>query len=178
MWMHNVPPPVPDVVPQPEPRPQPPQQPPEIIEPPAPDQHRPAGDPVPENVPGLWRASGILRQPSRLAPLVVAGVAVLSACDREPVGSRGQGSTEAVQGGGDSAADRSRDIALASAVKSRLAQDPELGGLTIDVETNGGRVTLRGSAPNTAARTKASDLAATVEGVRSVTNDLSVQAPG
>jgi len=46
------------------------------------------------------------------------------------------------------------------------------------VDTRDGAVTLKGSAPTSAARDKAADLAKAVKGVKSVDNKLEVKAAG
>lgn len=64
------------------------------------------------------------------------------------------------------------DATITASVNAKLAGDNELSALRINVDTVGGRVALRGSAPNPAARDRATQLASTVEGVRSVENQL------
>ena len=76
----------------------------------------------------------------------------------------------------DKAASASGDFAITTAVKAKLAADSRLSALAINVDTSGGRVVLRGSAPDTASRNRASELAQSVEGVAAVDNELSVQA--
>ena len=66
------------------------------------------------------------------------------------------------------------DAVITSSVKAELARDPGLSALQIDVDSAGGRVALRGSAPDSAARARASTLAAAVKGVSSVDNQLVV----
>lgn len=113
-----------------------------------------------------------------LTPVLIASAAMLAACDSNTARNAGQEAREAARQGTDAVADTSRDVAITSAVKLRLAQDPDLSALSINVDTEGGNVVLRGNAPNVAARTKASELANAVDGVRSVTNELNVQPPG
>ena len=67
------------------------------------------------------------------------------------------------------------DAAITVAVNTELAKDPGLSALSINVDTSGGRVQLKGSAPDSAARERASQLAAAVSGVRSVDNQLLVK---
>lgn len=68
------------------------------------------------------------------------------------------------------------DAAITASVKAALARDGELSALGIDVDTSEGRVALRGTAPNADARDRATRLAAAVEGVRSVENQLTLKA--
>ncbi len=66
------------------------------------------------------------------------------------------------------------DAAVTVAVNAELAKDDQLSALRIDVDTRDGRVTLAGSAPNDAARERATVLAQGVKGVKSVDNRLAV----
>lgn len=68
------------------------------------------------------------------------------------------------------------DAAITASVKAELARDGELSALSIDVDTSEGRVALRGTAPNATARDRATRLAAAVDGVRAVENQLTVKA--
>jgi osmotically-inducible protein OsmY len=64
------------------------------------------------------------------------------------------------------------DATITASVNAKLAGDSELSALRINVDTVEGRVALRGSAPSAAARERATQLAASVDGVRSVENQL------
>lgn len=66
------------------------------------------------------------------------------------------------------------DAAITARVNAALAMDSGLSALQIDVDTVGGRVALRGTAPDAAAREHAAQLASRVDGVRSVDNQLTV----
>lgn len=70
------------------------------------------------------------------------------------------------------------DAAITASVNAKLAADKELSALRINVDTADGRVALRGTAPSQAARERATQIAAAVEGVRSVDNQLMVDAKG
>jgi hyperosmotically inducible protein len=74
----------------------------------------------------------------------------------------------------DKVADAVGDAAVTVAVNAELAKDAQLSALRIDVDTRDGRVTLAGSAPNDAARDRATLLAQGVKGVKSVDNRLAV----
>jgi len=76
---------------------------------------------------------------------------------------------------GDSIANTSRDVAITAGVKSRLAGNQALSAMDINVDTVGARVVLRGTAPDSEARARATELARTVEGVRDVTNELALK---
>ncbi len=68
------------------------------------------------------------------------------------------------------------DAAITTAMNAELAKDPTLSALAINVDTVDGRVALKGTAPNEAARQRASQLASAIAGVRSVDNSLVVNA--
>jgi osmotically-inducible protein OsmY len=70
--------------------------------------------------------------------------------------------------------DKVKDAAITTAVNAKLAQDKTLSALRIDVDTVGGKVSLRGTAPDPAARERATTLASSVDGVVSVDNQLVV----
>ncbi len=74
----------------------------------------------------------------------------------------------------DKVADAVGDAAVTVAVNAELAKDTQLSALRIDVDTLDGRVTLAGSAPSDAARERATVLAQSVKGVKSVDNRLAV----
>lgn len=66
------------------------------------------------------------------------------------------------------------DAAITTAVNAELAKDASLSALKIDVDTNSGRVQLKGTAPNAQAKERATQLASGVKGVVSVDNQLQV----
>jgi len=76
------------------------------------------------------------------------------------------------------AANTVNDAAITTAVNAKIAQEPKLSALRINVDTVNGRVVLRGSAPDAAASERARQLAASVEGVLSVDNQLVVSSKG
>jgi len=67
------------------------------------------------------------------------------------------------------------DTTITAGVKAKLGADPELRTLDISVETQNGRTSLIGSAPNAAARERAQLLAVAVTGVSSVDNQLTLK---
>jgi hyperosmotically inducible protein len=67
------------------------------------------------------------------------------------------------------------NAAQSATVQSQFALDSELRTSGITVDTFQGRVALRGVAPNTPARERAAQIAAAVDGVRSIDNRLDVQ---
>jgi len=70
------------------------------------------------------------------------------------------------------AADKVKDAAITTAVNAKIAGDPQLSVMRIDVDTVNGRVLLRGTAPDTPSSERAQQLAAGVEGVVGVDNQL------
>lgn len=70
------------------------------------------------------------------------------------------------------------DAGISTKVKAALAVDPALSAARIGVSTHNGIVRLDGPAPDAAARTRASVLAAAPQGVRGVDNRLTLPQPG
>lgn len=66
------------------------------------------------------------------------------------------------------------DAGITAKIKADLAKDSELSALKIDVDTNNGRVTMKGPTPTEAARDRAVAIAKAVTGVTSVNNQLVV----
>lgn len=66
------------------------------------------------------------------------------------------------------------DAAITVAVNAGLATDSELSALKINVDTKDGKVWLKGTAPSTTAKARASDIARGAKGVTSVENQLTV----
>ena len=66
------------------------------------------------------------------------------------------------------------DVRIAEQVKAAFANNPDFGALKIDVHSDDGEVTLRGTAPDPAARERATDIARSVREVRSVDNQLTL----
>jgi osmotically-inducible protein OsmY len=66
------------------------------------------------------------------------------------------------------------DAALTTEVKARLMANDVTRGININVDTNDGMVTLRGTVPSEQAKQKAAEIALAVKGADSVTNALVV----
>src|SRR5688572_13409338 len=64
------------------------------------------------------------------------------------------------------------DAAITAAVKTKLAADPEVAAMDIDVDTTDGVVRLSGTVTSNNERSEAVDLARSTDGVRRVINDL------
>lgn len=85
------------------------------------------------------------------------------------------------QGGRDtdgrSYAEARRDNQISAAVTDQLVQDRSISAMDIDVTTTNGVVTLTGVAANSAVASRAAQLAARVDGVAQVVNNLRVLRP-
>lgn len=81
---------------------------------------------------------------------------------------------EAIKEGARDAATLASDVAITASVNAKLATDPDLSALRINVDTQDGTVTLSGPAPTETAKERAATLAQQVNGVKSVVNRLSV----
>lgn len=71
-------------------------------------------------------------------------------------------------------AESATDMAITAKVNAALAADDKLSALKIDVDTEAGNVALTGTAPDEAARERATTLAAAIDGVVTVENRLTV----
>ena len=71
--------------------------------------------------------------------------------------------------------DKIDDVVITTNVKTELAKDPKLSALAINVDTDQGRVALKGTAPTSTARQQATTLAQNVRGVVSVDNQLAIR---
>ena len=96
----------------------------------------------------------------------------LAAC--QPAQETAAEATAQAQAGAEVVANKVGDAAITVAVNAALAKDEQLSALRIDVDTVDGRVLLAGTAPNEAARERATALAQQVEGVRTVENRLAI----
>ena len=84
------------------------------------------------------------------------------------------GSSEGSDTSNASSAPQMSDSELTAAVSAAFKQDSQLSG--VSVAANDGVVTLSGEAPNQAAKDRAGDIAKAVQGVSSVSNNLTVKA--
>jgi osmotically-inducible protein OsmY len=73
-----------------------------------------------------------------------------------------------------SATQRVDDAAITAQVKTRLLADETTRGINMNVDTEAGVVTLRGTAPTEAAKARAEEVAKAVDGVQVVANALVV----
>lgn len=77
-------------------------------------------------------------------------------------------------GAGAEAPANDQDQRIATDVKTSLATNPDFGAIKVDVHAEDGKVTLRGRAPDPAARDRAAEIARSVSGVKSVDNQLTL----
>ena len=75
----------------------------------------------------------------------------------------------------DGAKQMASDASITSSVNIALAKDSSLSALKIDVDTKDGHVALNGTAPDAAAKDRATQLANAVSGVVAVDNRLTVR---
>ena len=68
------------------------------------------------------------------------------------------------------------DATITANIKAELALDPALSALQINVDSKEGRVALRGTAPDVAARDRATLLAQRISGVLGVDNQLEIRS--
>ena len=121
----------------------------------------------------------------RWAPLgaALAAALALGACDRtdKTAGQRVDETIAKTERGAEQAGDKvaaaARDAAITTEINTELARDPSLSALKIDVDTSNGRVVLHGTAPDPAARERATRIAAGVKGVSNVENQMTIEAP-
>lgn len=73
-----------------------------------------------------------------------------------------------------SAGQVTRDGATTTKIKSKMIADKVVNAFSINVDTYANRVTLRGSVGSKAARKRAGEIAASVDGVLSVDNQIKV----
>lgn len=86
----------------------------------------------------------------------------------------GRDASQAATRGMDNAGNKVRDAAITTEINAKLALDDRLSATQIDVDTVGGRVVLRGTAPDAQAREQATRIAMAIDGVRGVDNQLVV----
>jgi hypothetical protein len=130
----------------------------------------------------LWWHSAELGDVTTYTLMGALPTAMLAGCDgvdrlaadedREVVAEAARDVRETVGSIADTEVDRARDAAIAAEISARLARDPDLSALGIDVDATRGRVVLQGSAPDREARDRATVLAWGVYGVVGVNNKM------
>lgn len=69
------------------------------------------------------------------------------------------------------------DAAVITAVKAKLATELGVAAAAIDVDSTDGIVTLQGAVSSAAEKSRAEEVAKAVQGVKSITNNLTVRPP-
>lgn len=93
---------------------------------------------------------------------------------KEEGAAQGVANDTAAMGAAPGAAAQDPDVRIAEEVKTTLATHPDFGAVKIDVHSEDGKVTLRGQAPDPAAKEKAAEIAGAVRNVKSVENLLTL----
>lgn len=91
------------------------------------------------------------------------------------VGAAADSAGQKIEDAAAKAGDKVADAAITASVNAALARDPGLSAVRIDVDTVNGTVSLKGQAPDQAARSRATELASAVKGVTNVDNQLEVR---
>lgn len=107
-----------------------------------------------------------------------AGDATANALDKagEKVSNAADEAGHKIEEGATKAGAALDDAGITAAVKTDLIKAPEISALQINVDTQGGAVTLSGTVPTEAIKTQAGDIAKAAKGVTSVNNNLTVKA--
>lgn len=121
-----------------------------------------------------------------LAALIAGAVVTTTACgDRQPsetVGQKVDRTAETVAAATDRATAKAAvavdDAAITTKVKSAVLAEPGLKSLQIGVDTKDGIVTLSGVVDTPVMKERAAQIAGTVEGVRSVVDNLAIKTTG
>lgn len=104
------------------------------------------------------------------------GEAVKDARAKVESSDAGAKMSEAAKNAGTAIADATSDASITAAVSAGLAKDPDLSAIKINVDTQNGKVTLRGPAPTAGAKDRAEQIAKDVKGVSTVDNQLEVKS--
>ena len=99
---------------------------------------------------------------------VVAATFVLAGCAGMMGGDRGSSS----QGGSRTAGEVIDDATITAQLKAKLAADPDLSALKINVDTSQGAVRMKGEVKTLTLRRRAEEHARSIKGVKSVDNQL------
>ena len=88
------------------------------------------------------------------------------------------GAVQSASGALAKAGDKLADAAITAKVKAAFLADVDVKGLSIDVDTDGGVVALKGTLDRRAQADKAADIARRIDGVKSVDNRIAVKSAG
>jgi hyperosmotically inducible protein len=108
----------------------------------------------------------------RILVILLSGI-TLSGCSGLIIGGGSAGSTTVQKD--TSAQSQAGNSLLSERVMAKLAADPMVSKLGLDVRASGGMVTLSGKVPTYAARETAEKLAMATDGVKAVDNRITVQ---
>jgi hyperosmotically inducible protein len=121
-------------------------------------------------------------------PAVILAVGLAAGCERqttaesrgtaERAGERIDQTAAGMRRESEKAGDKMSDAAITVKVKSAIIAEPGLKAMQIDVDTVNGVVTLTGTVNSPELMENARRVAQTVEGVKSVNNQLTVKASG
>ena len=95
--------------------------------------------------------------------------------DRERARQTGAEIGESVAAGAERAQRALTEGSLTAKIKSKMALDDTIDAAQVDIDTDGSRVTLRGTVDSQAERTRAVQLARETAGVTSVVDELKVR---
>jgi hyperosmotically inducible periplasmic protein len=112
-------------------------------------------------------------------PIIAAGLitaAALAGCEKQHEVTFKTPTPQSVERTVEKAGVALDDATVTAKVKTALIAEPGLKGLAIDVDTTQNVVTLSGSVATETAKQEAERVARGIEGVKDVTNNLSVKA--
>lgn len=116
----------------------------------------------------MKRISGRIVVPTIAIPLMLLG-ASCSREDRQEARSDASRVAKNIESG-------TSDAVVTTKVKSALLADAQVKGTQVEVTTNNGVVTLSGSVATPEEKQRAEQVARTIDGVRSVRNEVTVAA--
>lgn len=137
-----------------------------------------------------WHASSHCCRSALVATSALAFLSLAAGCDQAQEDRAAKAASEAVrdanetlQRAGEAVREGAREAGLAAEdagitarIKTALIADQAVNGADINVDTNGGKVTLSGHLPDQAQVDRALQIARGVEGVKAVENRLTVSA--
>jgi hyperosmotically inducible protein len=120
-------------------------------------------------------AQGAAEQAKRALPGALEALDLRANDIRKEVAETGKVVRRRARELGSAVADAAADARITTAIKAKLAADPELSALGISVDTTGGRVTLAGTVASPELVGKAMVLALGTDGVDGVISTLQVK---
>ena len=141
------------------------------------DDSRTAGQQIDSTIAKVEKKAGEMKAEAKVnAEQAVARTEAATAKAGEAIGQTADKALNKLETGTAAVADKVADASITTLVNAELAKDPALSALRINVDTNNGKVMLRGSAPSNLARDRATALAAKIKGVSAVDNQLEVRS--